>query len=66
MLTNTKFLELKNRYYREGVDTALPVVAKGVGTPGKANNREQNALRWGYNAALMDIQARLSYLVQGL
>ncbi len=66
MLTNNQFLELKNRYYKEGVDNSLPTVAKRTGTPGMANNKEQNALRWGYDAALRDVQARLNQLVQGI
>ena len=64
MLDNTQFLLLKNRYYKEGVDNSLPGSTKTMGAPGKANNREQNALRWGYDAALKDIQQRINRFIE--
>ena len=58
-MTDDEFLSLKNRYYANGYDENQPGVATSLGTPGKANNTEQNALRWGYEAALNDIQQAL-------
>lgn len=66
MLTDEQFLTLKNRYYREGADCTLPDRATRMNAPGQANNKEQNALRWGYDAALIDVQTRLNKLVQGI
>ena len=55
-LTDAEFLKLKNAYYSFGVNPTLPrLTVDSVGTPGKANNREQNALRWGYDRAMKDI-----------
>ncbi len=59
------FLKLKNRYYAEGADVNLPDKAVRVSTPGKANNKEQNALRWGYETAVRDLQTHIQHVLFG-
>lgn len=68
-MTNDQFLLLKIRYYAD-VDTRnLVRTVQTTGTPGSANNREQNALRWGYETAMRDFMESMKrgfeHLIQG-
>ncbi len=60
-ISDKDFLKLKVSYYRDGHTGDLPQVTTGSGreVPGRANNREQNALRWGYDKALRDLQQQI-------
>lgn len=62
-MTNEDFLKLKQRYYREGHKPNLPDRVAVTGRPGAANSREQNALRWGYEAALLDVRLRFAKMI---
>lgn len=64
-MNDAQFLSLKIRYYGEGHRPDLPRTVQTTGTPGSTNNREQNALRWGYEAAIRDVQARFGQIVSG-
>ena len=58
-MTDQEFLTLKQRYYDQGYRGDLPVVTGPLNGkhPGTTNNREQNALRWGYDACVRDLKA---------
>ncbi len=58
-ISDKDFLKLKVIYYGEGHRGDLPQVTTGRERPGGANNREQNALRWGYDQALRDMGDRI-------
>ncbi len=58
-ISDKDFLRLKVSYYKDGHRSDLPQVTTGRERPGGANNREQNALRWGYDQALRDIQEHI-------
>lgn len=60
-ISDKDFLKLKNAYYLDGHNGSLPQVTTGSGkeVPGRANNREQNALRWGYDRAMKDLEQQI-------
>ncbi len=58
-ISDKDFIKLKVRYYQEGHDRDKPVVTTGRERPGGANNREQNALRWGYDQAVRDLEQQI-------
>lgn len=64
-INDLDFLKLKVLYYRDGHKGELPQVTTGKERPGGANNREQNALRWGYDQAMRDVGDHIIHALLG-